>query len=594
MRPGLASRCALHAILVVMIASEAPQFSRGRLIGSGCCRTMGGGLRAWDEPSTAEAIAAKRVHDFPMNHTACAVQCAALKRCTHFELNMCDQPAHSNKGVCSVFASGGYSVTTACKDSSERPRMHCFAAAKLAWTRATLSRTNRTRTAGLEIPACECRSTQCLSRHCCSNPNALVTGHGVIDGTDCGREHAPPSVGEMTFHGCPSSLAPLVPGRRRLPTLFLLGPGHTGSSELWRQVVLHPLVVHPAVPKGQPSWRAKESEVWRADWDHGHGLRDILATDHAADTILVDGTPIAGSIEAPLRLQAAYACKAGAPPPRFVMMLRDPLEIVASALKHALTSPGIRATFGCLNSSRPTCALLRSADGTGLVDALLSCITRYNACASESRHAGLDASLVWPTCAIRIRSACGEAPTSDCVLCRAVSNAFVTDIRNWWLRFVPATHLHLVHNRQLTGGEAARAVWGAVGLADASQMKMAQGTTRGSNAHKAANYPAVLQNILSHRELQKAFASEISSQSLLLRGGSPQEVVVAPDHSVGISSQHARWRQRRDALRAINPANPLWLWLGLGLGLGLATRGLHRVYSTYDVAHHGVGAGEHA
>ena len=40
--------------------------------------------------------------------------------------------------------------------------------------------------------------------------------------------------------------------------------------------------------------------------------------------------------------------------------------------------------------------------------------------------------------------------------------------------------------------------------------------------------------------------------------------------------------------------NPLWLWLGLGLGLGLATRGLHRVYSTYDVAHRGVGAGEHA
>ena len=114
-------------VLVVMIASEAPQFSRGRLIGSGCCRTMGGGLRAWDEPSTAEAIAAKRVHDFPMNRTACAVQCSVLKRCTHFELNMYDQPAHSNQGVCSVFASGGYPVTTACRDSSSgRPRMHCF------------------------------------------------------------------------------------------------------------------------------------------------------------------------------------------------------------------------------------------------------------------------------------------------------------------------------------------------------------------------------------------------------------------------------------------------------------------------------------
>ena len=109
--------------LVAMIASEA----LGQLIGAGCCRTTGGGLRAWDEPSTAEAIAAKRVHHLPMSHITCAAHCAALKRCTHFELNMYDQPAHSKLGVCSVFASGGYPVTTACKDSSERPRMHCFA-----------------------------------------------------------------------------------------------------------------------------------------------------------------------------------------------------------------------------------------------------------------------------------------------------------------------------------------------------------------------------------------------------------------------------------------------------------------------------------
>ena len=118
---------AARFILVVMLASEAPQFSRAVLLEPGCCRTMGGGLTDWSGPSTAEAIAAKRVHDFPMNHTACAAHCAALKRCTHFELNMHDQPVHSDQGVCSVFASGGYPVTTACRDSSSgRPRMHCF------------------------------------------------------------------------------------------------------------------------------------------------------------------------------------------------------------------------------------------------------------------------------------------------------------------------------------------------------------------------------------------------------------------------------------------------------------------------------------
>ena len=129
--------------------------------------------------------------------------------------------------------------------------------------------------------------------------------------------------------------------------------------------------------------------MWRHNWKDGHGLRDI-ATDHSADTILVDGTPMTGSIEAPLRLQAAYACakrEQSAPLPHFVIMLRDPLEIVASALKHALTSPVFHAS--CLHVR----AVVRLGNGTALVDALLSCITRYNACAGESRRAGLDASL---------------------------------------------------------------------------------------------------------------------------------------------------------------------------------------------------------
>ena len=107
------------------------EFSRGYRIGTGCCRAAmrasdSGGLGAWEEPPTAEAIAGKRVHGGPMNRAACAVQCAALAGCTHFELNMHGSAAHSNHGQCSVFASGGYSVTTACKASSER--MVCFAA----------------------------------------------------------------------------------------------------------------------------------------------------------------------------------------------------------------------------------------------------------------------------------------------------------------------------------------------------------------------------------------------------------------------------------------------------------------------------------
>ena len=113
----------------ISAARKAPQFlSNGHLVGPGCCRTTGGGVRAWDEPSTAEAIATQRVHDLPMNRSACAAHCAALEGCTHFELNMSSQPVRSNQGVCSVFASGGFSVTTACKGGSKRPRIQCFAA----------------------------------------------------------------------------------------------------------------------------------------------------------------------------------------------------------------------------------------------------------------------------------------------------------------------------------------------------------------------------------------------------------------------------------------------------------------------------------
>ena len=85
-----------------------------------------------------------------------------------------------------------------------------------------------------------------------------------------------------------------------------------------------------------------------------------------------------------------------------MITLRDPLEIVASALKHALTSPGFHAS--CLHSSRPTCALLRLANGTGLVDALLSCITRYNACAGESRRAYAAPASMRRLCGLLVRS----------------------------------------------------------------------------------------------------------------------------------------------------------------------------------------------
>ena len=116
--------------LFVAAAGARKQFSRGQLIGPGCCRAAmrasdEGGLGAWAEPPTAEAIAGKSVGGSPMSRTACAVQCSAYPRCTHFELNM-HGSAHHNRGACSVFASGGHPVTTACNASSER--MVCFAA----------------------------------------------------------------------------------------------------------------------------------------------------------------------------------------------------------------------------------------------------------------------------------------------------------------------------------------------------------------------------------------------------------------------------------------------------------------------------------
>jgi hypothetical protein len=121
-------------------AARAKQFSRGQLLGPGCCRAAmrasdEGGLRAWEEPPTAEAIAGKGVDGGPMTRTLCAVECAALPRCTHFELNM--HGMGPNLGACSVFASGGHHVTTACNASSER--MVCFAAGAFTGSGLALS-----------------------------------------------------------------------------------------------------------------------------------------------------------------------------------------------------------------------------------------------------------------------------------------------------------------------------------------------------------------------------------------------------------------------------------------------------------------------
>ena len=131
----------LLATLATAAAKSKP-FSRGQLIGPGCCRAAmrtsdGGGLRPWEQPPTAEAISGKRVDEQRMSRTACAVQCAALPRCTHFEINM-HGSAHQSHGTCSVFASGGHPVATACNAYSER--MACFAAEAFTGSGLALSK----------------------------------------------------------------------------------------------------------------------------------------------------------------------------------------------------------------------------------------------------------------------------------------------------------------------------------------------------------------------------------------------------------------------------------------------------------------------
>jgi len=51
---------------------------------------------------------------------------------------------------------------------------------------------------------------------------------------------------------CPNWLSPLVPHASLLPTLYLIGIAHAGTSELFLQVAAHPAVVSPAVPAGAP------------------------------------------------------------------------------------------------------------------------------------------------------------------------------------------------------------------------------------------------------------------------------------------------------------------------------------------------------
>lgn len=399
---------------------------------------------------------------------------------------------------------------------------------------------------------CECKIPRmALSRGCCPGPARAREPDACAAARP--RSDAPrgalgvPAAEQV--RACGASLHLSLPDRERLPALYLLGLGHTGTSELYAQVVRHPSVISPRTYRGEPPWKAKENSMWKHEFDGGRGLIR-RATAHAPGTVLVDGTPLSCYMDAPFRLSALFAhlqereskrpSNHTAPhqppslPPdlQFILMLRDPLAIISSALKHEFTSHAMLG--GCGGNPNATAHFL-GVPRAALAE-VLRLVREYNACASHLRQSGSNPSLVWPTCATAIRSACPEsrleraadgagqltpALVHDCGVGRQVSCSFVSDQRDWWLRFVPAAQLHVVHNSQLSGGAAAQLVWHVAGLNASSKLLAKRNTHNlGANVHSFEAMPPPVQTLIStlltNQELRDALDGEVQRQAELM------------------------------------------------------------------------------
>jgi hypothetical protein len=229
---------------------------------------------------------------------------------------------------------------------------------------------------------------------------------------------------------------------------------------------------------------------------------------------------------------------------QFVISLRDPLAIIVSGLKHDFR-PASRK-FGCDPNASSTVTLSADCSLLGTPQAVaadvLRLVRKYNACAAQLRLSGSDPSLVWPMCAAAIRPACAErvpagaaagagqseAPglVHDSKLGKRVSCSFVSDMRDWWLRFVPAAQLHTVHDSQLTGGVAARLAWRAAGLntslpTQAKRRRLKSKPKVSANSHSLAAMPPAVQALVGllyqDQALHDALAVEVRRQAELMR-----------------------------------------------------------------------------
>ena len=312
-----------------------------------------------------------------------------------------------------------------------------------------------------------------------------------------------------------------------LPSLYVLGPPHTGTTTLWHQLKQHPGIRTPSAGNGRQGQETdKEPAFWSFPqrWLRHHldplTHYQILCRCKPCsnNSVLLDSTTMAGDVDAVHRMvrQAAVASNStpfaesyalgswlqvtvyrnGPVLPnhlRFVLLVRSWAQHLDSVIKYHC-APSRQPWEFCpfihqrleKSTHRYRIAYMKSLGGyleDGVIAAWVgSCLREYATCAESH-----DDSQRWPKCIIAISrntSTCmlfqgsasphvatpttGVSPASLSrlrpTIVKIVTTPILVDQALCWLQHVRREQMLFVYSASISSGQAAGAIWAFAGL----------------------------------------------------------------------------------------------------------------------------------
>ena len=295
-----------------------------------------------------------------------------------------------------------------------------------------------------------------------------------------------------------------------LPELYLLGPPHSGSTTLWKQVVAHPNARFPVPQRHSEGIPETEKEpgyfAYATRFNDGKKWlgRFRERCSHKNGTTMVDGTTMAGVIEAPARMVRTYtkyeARRDRLPSHlRMVFLVREPLAHLGSIINYYCGRALWRRTYlRCPFALPGHNATPSSREATQRVAWYLN---RYTDCTALPRYGP---SQRWAACLGALKALKG-GPNIDADVATISTQPILVDQALHWVRYVSEQQLLFVRTEDITSGVAARAIWRFAGLAEheAGQANLTKLALQQHHSHRSPHPLATA--ISSDRDVSRLY-----------------------------------------------------------------------------------------